>query len=160
MIFDINYEFEKYGVFLFKTDLGTEYKVTFRENDNYTHISISITSYSKHDSEVFTTAQTLEFLLNRVKYDNFIITMDDSNPDVRFRKLNILKRWLKSYDYSVINNPHLPAIGRGTSNTILNITQVYLTKIKETKKRKYCTNCGTEDTGYKFCPNCGGNLQV
>ena len=159
MIFDINYEFEKYGVFLFKTDLGTDYKVTFKEGD-YTHIGISIMSYTKYDSEVFTTVQTLEFLLKKVKSENFIITIDDSNSDVRFRKLNILKRWLKSYDYSVINNPHLPSVGRGTSNTILNITQVYLSKKKETKKRKYCTNCGTEDIGYKFCPNCGGNLQV
>jgi hypothetical protein len=159
MIFDINYEFEEHGVYLFKTDLGTEYKVIFR-GDDYTSIDISIISNNKYDNEVFTTAQTLEYILNKVKMDKFILTIDDINMSARFRKLNILKRWLKSYDYSVINNPHLPAIGRGTSNTILNITQVYLTKKKETKKRKYCTNCGTEDIGYKFCPSCGTNLQV
>jgi ribosomal protein S27AE len=159
MIFDINYEFEEHGVYLFKTDYGVEYKVTLREDD-YTSIGISIISNIKYDNEVFTTAQTLEYLLNKVKVEKFILTIDDINIKTRFRKLNILKRWLESYDYTVINNPHLPSIGRGNSNVIMNITQIYLIKKKETKKRKYCTNCGTEDTGYKFCPNCGGNLQV
>ena len=159
MIFDINYEFEEHGVYLFKTDYGVEYKVTLREDD-YTSIGISIISNIKYDNEVFTTAQTLEYLLNKVKVEKFILTIDDINIKTRFRKLNILKRWLESYDYTVINNPHIQSIGRGNSNVIMNITQIYLIKKKERKKRKYCTNCGTEDTGYKFCPNCGGNLQV
>ena len=159
MIFDINYEFEEHGIYLFKTDLGTEYKVIFIEGD-YTSIGISMISNTKYDNEVFTTAQTLEYILNKVKGEKFILTINDINMEDRFRKLNILKRWLKSYDYNIINNPHSPSIGRGNSNVIMNIAQIYLIKKKETKKRKYCTNCGTEDIGYKFCPNCGGNLQV
>ena len=93
MIFDINYEFEEHGVYLFKTDYGVEYKVTLREDD-YTSIGISIISNIKYDNEVFTTAQTLEYLLNKVKVEKFILTIDDINIKTRFRKLNILKRWL------------------------------------------------------------------
>ena len=159
MIFDINYEFEKHGIYLFKTDEGTDYRVSFRNGD-YTSVSVSIQSENTFDSEVFITIQTLKFILNKINIDKFIITIDDKSTDLRRRKLNILKRYLNTYEYKVIENPHLPPVGRSSSNTILNITQVYLIKKKETKKRKYCTNCGTEDTGYKFCPNCGGNLQV
>jgi len=159
MIFDINYEFEEHGVYSFKTDIGAEYKVIFREDD-YTSVGIVLLSEDTFVSEIFTTIETLKFIFNKIKSNKFIININDTNSYLRRRKLNVLKRYLNDYDYSIVENPHLPPIGRASSNTILNITQVYLTKKKETKKRKYCTNCGTEDTGYKFCPNCGTNLQV
>jgi hypothetical protein len=159
MIFNIDYEFEDRGIYFFDTDLGTKYKVSFKEGD-YTVISISVSSYGKFSSEVFTTIQTLKFILNKVKSTKFVVNFDDRDMKIRRRKINILKRCLPSFDFSIVDNPHLPPIGRATSNTILNITQVYLFKKFETVKRKYCTNCGTEDTGYKFCPNCGTNLKV
>lgn len=159
MIFDINYEFEEQGIYLFKTDEGTDYRVSFRNGD-YTSVSVLIQSENTFDSEVFITIQTLKFILNKINIDKFLITIDDKNPYLRRRKLNILKRYLNTYEYKVIENPHLPPIGRGSSNTILNITQVYLIKTKDKRQKKYCTNCGTEDTGYKFCPNCGANLNV
>ena len=159
MIFDINYKFEEHGIYLFKTDEGTDYRVSFRNGD-YTSVSVLIQSENTFDSEDFITIQTLKFILNKINIDKFIITIDDKNPDIRRRKLNILKRYLNTYEYKVIESPHLPPIGRGSSNTILNITQVYLIKTKDKKQKRYCTVCGTEDVGYKFCPNCGGNLQV
>ena len=133
MIFDINYKFEEHGIYLFKTDEGTDYRVSFRNGD-YTSVSVLIQSENTFDSEVFITIQTLKFILNKIN--------------------------LNTYEYKVIESPHLPPIGRGSSNTILNITQVYLIKTKDKKQKRYCTVCGTEDVGYKFCPNCGGNLQV
>lgn len=158
MIFNINYEFEDRGVYLFTTDLSTEYRVTFREGD-YTTIGIYITSYSKYDSEVFKTIETLKFILNRVKSNRFLINIEDRDPELRRRKLSILKRCLTNFEYTVVENPHLPAIGRNTRNTILNITQVYLIKKKELKQKRYCPNCGSENNDYKFCPSCGTNLQ-
>jgi hypothetical protein len=158
MIFDINYEFENRGVYLFKTDCGVDYKVTFREGD-YKSVGIMLLSEDTFSSEIFTTIETLKFILNRISYSKFIITIDDLGLNLRRRKLNILKRYLTDYDYSVVENPHLPPIGRSSSNTILNITQVYLVKKKEIKQKKYCHNCGSENNDYKFCPSCGTNLQ-
>ena len=158
MIFDINYKFEEHGIYLFKTDEGTDYRVSFRNGD-YTSVSVLIQSENTFDSEVFITIQTLKFILNKINIDKFIITIDDKNPDIRRRKLNILKRYLNTYEYKVIESPHLPPIGRGMSNITLNITQVFLTQKKEVRKRKFCPNCGSENNDYKFCPSCGTNLQ-
>ena len=159
MIFDINYEFEEHGVYSFKTDIGAEYKVIFREGD-YTSVGIVLLSEDTFVSEIFTTIETLKFIFNRIKSNKLIITINDVNPNLRRRKLNVLKRYLNDYDYSVVENPHLPPIGRASSNTILNITQVYLIKKKQLKQKKYCHNCGSENNDYKFCPSCGTNLQV
>lgn len=158
MIFDINYEFEERGVYFFKTELGVDYKVTFRGGD-YTSVGIMLLSEESFSSEVFTTIETLKFILNRIKSGKFIITIDDVSSNLRKRKLNILKRYLTSYDHKIIENPHLPPIGRYSSNTILNIIQVYLVKKKELKQKRYCPNCGSENNDYKFCPSCGTNLQ-
>ena len=159
MIFDINYEFEENGVYSFKTDLGSEYRVIFREDD-YTSANISRISEYSFVSELFTTIETLKFIFNKFKSTKFMIILNDVNPNLRRRKLNVLKRYLNDYDYSVVENPHLPPIGRASSNTILNITQVYLIKKKQLKQKKYCHNCGSENNDYKFCPSCGTNLQV
>lgn len=158
MIFDINYEFEEHGVYLFKTDCDVDYKVTFRDGD-YTSVGIMLLSEESYADEIFTTIETLKFIFNRFKSNKFIITINDANSDIRRRKLNILKRYLTSYDYQIIVNPHLPPIGRSTSNTILNITQVKITKKKDVRQKRYCPNCGSENNDYKFCPSCGTNLQ-
>ena len=71
MIFDINYEFEKHGIYLFKTDEGTDYRVSFRNGD-YTSVSVSIQSENTFDSEVFITIQTLKFILNFINTDIII----------------------------------------------------------------------------------------
>ena len=158
MIFDINYEFEEHGVYLFKTDSGVDYKVTFRNGD-YTSVAIMLLSKESRSDEIFRTIETLKFLFNRVKSNNFSIIISDSNSNLRKRKLNILKRYLTSYDYQIIENLHLPSIGRSTSNTILNITQVKMVKKNLIRQKRYCPNCGSENNDYKFCPSCGTNLQ-
>ena len=158
MIFNINYDFEKNGIYSFKTNLGAGYKVSFKTGTDLTRFSI--VSDNKFSSEVFTTVNTLKFIINKISFNKLSITIDNLNPIGRRRMVNILKRWLIDYEYQVIENPQLPAIGREHRGRVLNITQILLRKKNIVVIKKYCTNCGTEDNGYKFCPNCGTNLQV
>ena len=67
------------------TKIDSKYKLAYAsakrakilKEDDYTSIGISIISNIKYVHEIFTTAQTLEYLLNKVKVEKFILTIDD-----------------------------------------------------------------------------------
>lgn len=160
MIYDIEGTFEgENSIYTFKTDLDTEYRVSLKDTGEFQLIDVMITSYSKHDIEIFSTLKTIQTILLRNKTQKYILTIDGGDIYYRRRKLKALSRWLDDFNQLVVENPQLPSIGRGMSNITLDITQVFLTQKKETNKKRYCPNCGTENNNYKFCPSCGTNLQ-
>jgi len=158
MVYNIEGDFKEGDIFTFTTDLGGEYRVILTDGGEYRFVEIVILSETKYNEETFSTYTTIKNILMRSPYNKFILTINTGDIYFRRRILNIYKRWLDQFDMLIVENPHLPPMGRDNYNTVLDITQVFLTKKKNTKVKKYCPNCGTENVDYKFCPNCGTNL--
>jgi ribosomal protein S27AE len=161
MIYDIDGSFSDNdnSIYGFRTDLDTDYRISFKDSGEYKIIDIMILSDSKYDCEFFTTLKTIQTILLRDNNEKFILNIEGGDIYQRRRKLKVLSRWLSSFDQIIVENPQITSIGRGMSNITLNITQVFLTQKKEVRKRKFCPNCGSENNDYKFCPSCGTNLQ-
>ena len=158
MIYNINGDFQNENVFTFTTDLGGEYRIDLKDGGEYRFVEISITSSNKYNEETFSTYNTIKSILFRSKYTKFILTINTGDIYFRRRILEIYKRWLDQFEMVVVENPHLPPMGRDNYSTVLDITQVFLTKKKNIKVKKYCPNCGSENNDYKFCPSCGTKL--
>lgn len=158
MIYNIEGDFENGNEFTFITDLGSEYRVHLKDGGEYKFLEVDIISDSKYNEETFPTFKTIQTILTRLKSQKFILTINNGDIYHRRRLLNIYSRWLSDFDKVVVENPHLPPVGRDHFSTVLDITQVFLTKKKNIRVKKYCHNCGSENNDYKFCPNCGTNL--
>jgi hypothetical protein len=159
MIYNIEGDLKNDDVFSFTTDLGAEYRIVLKDGGEYRFVEITIISESKYNEETFSTYNTIKNILVRSGFTKFIITINNGDIYFRRRILNIYKRWLDQFDMVIVENPHLPPMGRDNYSTVLDITQVFLTQKKEINKKKYCPNCGSENIDYKFCPSCGTNLQ-
>ncbi len=158
MIYNIEGDLKNGDVFAFTTDLGGEYRVVLKDGGEYRFVEIIILSESKYNEETFSTYNTIKSILVRSGFTKFIITINTGDIYFRRRILNIYKRWLDQFDMVIVENPHLPPMGRDNYSTVLDITQVFLTQKKEINKKKYCPNCGSENIDYKFCPSCGTKL--
>ncbi len=162
------------NVFTITTESGVKYLVILQETaeDSGLWILHFLKELGKEavSSEVFKTMKALEENLIQILEErgitSIMVYISGKDRNEIDQKTKVFTRWIEEpWEYQIDVDPIIRIQGiRKEIETMTNF--IYLKKkiIQPTlqsviSENKFCTNCGTENKGFKFCPNCGQNLQ-
>lgn len=158
------------NTFSFITDSGTAYIAQLVETSpgsgSWT-LNFILAYGSPKYSEIFKTMKTLTDnlieTLDAKGIKSLVVFIDGQNRDEIDKKTKIFTRWIKSpWEYTIDESPEIRIQGVRSGfypqTNFIHISKNLKLVIPENVK-KYCTNCGTENKNYKFCPNCAYDLQ-
>ena len=170
--FKIDRSLESEGVFQYTTDSGCKYIASISEsapNSGLATLDFMLVSGSPSYIEVFKTMRTLyeistEYVLKK-GFKNLIFYIDGANREEIDQKTNIFTRWIDTniWEYRIDPQPYIIIPNMRNGIIPVNTNAIVIKKkdnvVIESVKSKFCHNCGSPNNNYKFCPDCGQNLQ-
>jgi hypothetical protein len=165
------------GMIFYTTDSGCKYLAKIFETSTgsglWTLDFIKL-SGDPESSEVFKIMKTLTDACMEYVYDkninNVAIFVSGENEDVINQKTTIFQRWLRDdWDFEITPNMEIKISGKRNSSYSVPTNAIMMKRKQKVVQKqiitngniqvKFCFNCGSENNGFQFCPNCGTNLK-
>jgi hypothetical protein len=175
MAYKINRELE-WNQIQITSDSGVSYRIGLNETvyDSKVWImDLILLSGKPSTSEIYKTMGVIydvltekNGLLERSNITEVVSIIQGNNRDEIDKKTKVFTRWIKKpWKFDVKVNPIIEIQGK-SKKIYLNTNVIHMKKNEQVEEKielisdvKFCFNCGIENKNYKFCPNCGQNLQ-
>jgi hypothetical protein len=138
------------------SDVWTFYFIeTNNTNKSFEHLCILTKEIVEND------------LLEKNKVSKLLILIKGDDREDTDKKTEVFISMIKGdWEFKIDQDPETTIEG-GSNYINFNTNSIYITKKEKVIESitlnelvmKFCTNCGSENNNFKFCPSCGTNLK-